>query len=660
MVSGLSGIIAIAAGNGSSFALTTNGNVYAWGNNTGHQLALGSAAITPTIVPGLSNICLINQAQNVGQAVDNAGILWDFGNGVWDGSGNWGGNTYNTIYPPKKNTSYSIEFQGSFGPKALVNYQSYQAAIDTSGNLHQWGIMDFNNWPIMFVAPVVTNIDWGYNHSYAESAVEPGAYYRGNSNEADFASFVIPLNLQTGVLLTNIGGNATNLLPFVTDYETNYQYDAANSGTNGQSDLSLRIPYQSPIVAFGSRVGGTPLYAGQSCQFAIFGGCPAMINDYPMLTNYESALQIEIYSKSDYSLLATTNFAIPFYLTTNGDWTAFLTNGLTTTLNAYGLATTLSPLSYPNAYGVTNKGALQLSHMASDAATNYIYVIKFKGMNGNGWMSLDQNGNPAWTPLYTLEFRPAPPWNIRFLSQVQFQGVPMPPFYTGKSLDELLTGSWVVTNAINVANPTSYTNVNDSPELRDSTILDNFVVQLKNDPLAIARFVQNEIELTDGIDYLGNSQITVGQLTLGGVNRGALGTFLERQGSPVEQCELLVYLLRKAGVPALYAFPPTDGIRMQDSSLSSMLRVQLNGAINPSTGAVNTNQFVAVNYPWVVAYVNNKWIHLFPWIKDTEIIQGPNIYDYMPASYNNATKWVTGYLYNKPEIVGLGDTKRSP
>ena len=655
VVPNLAGVVAIAAGDSCSFAILTNGAVYTWGSNHLGQTGLNTSSgntLTPTLIPGLSNVCQIASANAETSALDQNETLWDWGLLL---------GTTETNKPEVVDTG--VSFLGEFGKK---HYNTSNLLLDSffgnDGMVADFGEMDEGSGlTTEFSGFLSTNLDWGYNNPSVSSPVATNALYRGSSLVADLASSVIPLDLQKGVLLTNVGGLATNLLPFVTNYPSGYQFNTANSAANSQTNLALRIQYQNPIAAFGSRVGGSSLYTQRSYRFAIFGGCPAMINDYPMLTNYDSALEIEVYSKANYALIGTTNLPIPFYLATNGSWNVFLTNGLTVTYNYYGLATTLSTLSYPNAYGVTNNGALQLSQFASDSATNYIYVVKYKGMYGNGWMSLDQNLNPAWQPLYTLEFLPSPPWNIRFLSQIQFQSQPLPPFYYGKSLGELMTNACTVTN---VENPllavSTYTNVDDSPELREHPILDQFVSQLKNDPMAIASFVQNQIELTDAIDYLTNEEITVGQLNLGGVNRSALGTFLERQGSPVEQCALLVYMLRQAGVPALFAFPPTNGIKMLDLRLSDMLRAQLYQATNPYNNTINTNQLISLNYPWVAAYINNQWVHLFPWIKDTEIIEGPNLYDFMPTNYNNAMKWGMQYLNDDTNILSLGDTNDPP
>src|SRR6185369_12123188 len=215
--------------------------------------------------------------------------------------------------------------------------------------------------------------------------------------------------------------------------------------------------------------------------------------------------------------------------------------------------------------------------------------------------------------------------------------------------------SWNVTNVIDLTNAiASYTNLDQSPELRAHPILDDFVDGLKGEPLALARFVQNEIELTDALDYTNVNQVAVGRLNLMGINRGALGVFLERQGTPAEQCALLIYLLRRAGIPAVYAFPPNNGVGMFDLRLSKMLRIQLAHAMDPNSYAINTNSLILVNYPWVAAYIDGKWTHLFPWIKDVEITQGPNLYDFLPDGYGNATQWVMNYLHNRPEIIGLG------
>ena len=69
---------------------------------------------------------------------------------------------------------------------------------------------------------------------------------------------------------------------------------------------------------------------------------------------------------------------------------------------------------------------------------------------------------------------------------------------------------------------------------------------MKN-PLTLVQYVHNEIET---IDPFLTRENRVFQAPA--IHKNPLRTFLEKQGSPWEQCELLVYLLRKAGYQAQY------------------------------------------------------------------------------------------------------------
>ncbi|MBS0631903.1 MAG: hypothetical protein JSS11_08320 [Verrucomicrobia bacterium] len=205
-------------------------------------------------------------------------------------------------------------------------------------------------------------------------------------------------------------------------------------------------------------------------------------------------------------------------------------------------------------------------------------------------------------------------------------------------------------------NPSSYTELDHSPELRRHPILDKFVADMGNDPIALTNYVINEIEVTDALSYNQEGEVSSKSVNQGGVSRGALATYMEGQGSPWEQCALLVYLLRQAGVPAAYMEAGHDKLRMLDADISKVLRVQLSGAVN-NVGALYGAQgdhLVAVNYPWVAAYVEGRWVHLFPWLKDTEVTEGYNPYDFLPSDYNSGRRWVNKYLQLDPAIHALG------
>src|SRR5208282_253997 len=247
-------------------------------------------------------------------------------------------------------------------------------------------------------------------------------------------------------------------------------------------------------------------------------------------------------------------------------------------------------------------------------------------------MVTNSAGAVGWDRLYSVDFQVRPPWRSVFIDQPQFNGTPMPSFYQGASLSELTNLNAVVTNTISLT-ASAYTNLDDSPELRRHPTLDQLVANFNNDPVAIANYVQNQIELTDALAYNeNNGQASAPAVNEGGVNRSALDVYLEGQGSPVEQCALLVYMLRQAGYPAAYVFPTNNNVQMLDTRLSALLRMQLHGAVNQYGQLYTSNTLITVNYPWVVTTISNQTVHIFPWLKDTQITEGLNLYDYMPTN----------------------------
>ncbi|MGH8024176.1 MAG: transglutaminase domain-containing protein, partial [Limisphaerales bacterium] len=427
---------------------------------------------------------------------------------------------------------------------------------------------------------------------------------------------VVPLDYETGTVYSNVDGNCSNLYSGLVAWSstTNYHYDATNALP--QNVPTNRIAFNNPIVAFGERVGGSPLYYGQAYEFGIYAGDPVPTGQ-PVI--------IQVYYRTNYELAGTIDLYPPSSADA-GAWTYYTTNGFQTSTNAFGLNTILSSSPSLN-YGADSWGSYVLSQTASLEATNYYYVVGVAGYPADGGnpMAIDGGNNIQPSLLYSLEFEPRPAWRSTFIDQPHFAGQPLPPYYDGMSLAQMMTNSPPVTNAVDFA-PSDATNLDDSPELRRSPILDNFVASMNNDPIALANYVINQIGLMDPLDYTDDGNISEQSVNLGGITRGALGTFLERQGSPWDQCALLVYLLRQAGVPAVYEFAPRNGLMMLDSRLTQMLKFQVHGALNPAGVPYTTNTMIAVNYPWVAAYIGTNWVHIFPWIKDTELTQGLNLW----------------------------------
>jgi len=489
----------------------------------------------------------------------------------------------------------------------------------------------------------VANADTVY--LYPTSKSDPAArFIRGTTTAPQYQSFVIPLDSEVGVALAAIGGNATTLFPG-NPWTTNlYHYNGTN--LNSQTGTNGRIVFQNPIVAFGSPSGGSPLYIGDQYNFGMYSG-------------YSDSVRINVYYRSNSALAGTITLPIPSNLNDPVQLNGFVTNGFTVSTNAFGLQTTLFMPSAPD-WGLlfTYSGNFVMTHTASATATNYYYEVEDGGFTLNyDYMVRNQSGGGDWDKMYVLEFTPFPTGRSKFVDQPQFNGIPLPPTYQGMSLQELTNVVPTLPN-LSALVPTNYMKIDLSPELRRHPILDQFVKNMNNDPLALANYVINEIDLTDAIDYDTNYN-SQPAINLGGVDRGALATFEEGQGSPVEQCALLIYLLRQAGVPAAYVYPTNNGLQMLDFQVSKLLRTQLHGALS-EIGQTNMPQLISVNYPWVAAYIGTNWIQIFPWLKDTSIIEGLDLYAYMPTNYNSGYKWLTHFIAGDTNIFSLSNTSDQP
>jgi len=515
---------------------------------------------------------------------------------------------------------------------SLPAAQTVVLTLNTSSNY----FLGYNSQAVVTLLP---------NSSLTNSVASPaGGYWRGSGSDPTYWSQVIPLDYQNGTIYSNLNGNCSTLYPGLTSWtnQTFYHYNATNSLS--QTNTANRIAFNNPIAAFGERTGGTPLYFSQPYNFGIYAGDPLLLAS--------NQIVIQVYYRTNFHLAGSIKVVPPNYFNTNS-MLSYVTNSFQVTTNAFGLSTTLSDSPTLN-WGATSLGAYVLTHTASTLATNYYYLVEVSGYPaaGSNAMAITASGTVAPSLLYTLEFEARPPWRSIFLDQPQFAGSPLPPFYAGKTVAEMLTNTPPVTNTVSFI-PSAATNLDDSPELRRHPTLDNFVASMGNDPVALANYVINQIDLTDPMDYSDNGNIAEQSIDPGGVSRGALGTFMEKQGSAVDQCALLVYLLRQAGVPAVYEFAPRNGLQILDARLSQMLKFQVQGAANEAGQLYTTNTMIAVNYPWVAAYIGTNWVHIFPWLKDYQITEGYNLYDYMPTNYSSAYPWVRDYIYGNTNLLSL-------
>jgi alpha-tubulin suppressor-like RCC1 family protein len=130
-VDSISGVIAIAAGSFHSLALKKDGTVWAWGNNGNGELgsANNSPADYPQPVVELSNVKSIAGSAVNSYAIKNDGTVWV-----------WGGNTYNQL---GNNTevfsTHPRQVNGLSGITHLTGGFQHSLALKNDGTVWTWG-----------------------------------------------------------------------------------------------------------------------------------------------------------------------------------------------------------------------------------------------------------------------------------------------------------------------------------------------------------------------------------------------------------------------------------------------------------------------------------------------------------------------------------------
>jgi len=256
-------------------------------------------------------------------------------------------------------------------------------------------------------------------------------------------------------------------------------------------------------------------------------------------------------------------------------------------------------------------------NLAPDPKHKFSLIVKQKSrdLRYQFIVSLDRENQ-----LYACQFLAPPPWQLETLRKPA-SAVPNEPITSaplskmdGKVKEETKQAVFI--------------------ECMTYPVLDQFVEELKKDPLALASFVQNEIALVDPYSYQEN-----GVIYPPSIHRNAYVTFLEKQGSAWEQCQLLIYLLRKAGYEAEYALG--DHCSLPKDFVERMLLIKL----------PEDQKEAFLKYPWVLFSDGKEWFPIFPWMKDMQIYEGHDVYSYLPVKYASADRWILQYLKGDEDIL---------
>jgi hypothetical protein len=129
---GLTGIIQIAGHGGDEMALDSSGTVWVWGNNYSGQAGNGTHGgfmLTPQRVPGLSGVVQIAAGDASDYALKSDGTVWAW---AYNGAGELGdGTTLNRLYPS--------QVRGLTGVTKIAAGQEVAYAIHADGSVMAWG-----------------------------------------------------------------------------------------------------------------------------------------------------------------------------------------------------------------------------------------------------------------------------------------------------------------------------------------------------------------------------------------------------------------------------------------------------------------------------------------------------------------------------------------
>jgi alpha-tubulin suppressor-like RCC1 family protein/subtilisin family serine protease len=304
-VTGLNGITitAIAAGNSHSLGLSSDGTVWAWGNNSSGQLGDGTTTMrsVPVQVPGLGGIVAIAAGSAHSLALGSDGRVWTWG---YNGSGQLGdGTTVNRLIPTPvpgivKATAISAGSSCSFAlmPFALLTPvlptattgNSYLQKVSTTGTPSAWEILT-GSLPAGLTLNPATGVIGGLTE-------ETGTFrftLRAVSGDGEVDSREITLQVSPPLVITTA---------FLDKAIVGSLYGQTLAASGGLPPYSWSVtsgvlPYGTALDAATGVVSGTPQYNGTYTFSVSVSDSGGLTTTLPLsLTTYSADSVVSIFS----------------------------------------------------------------------------------------------------------------------------------------------------------------------------------------------------------------------------------------------------------------------------------------------------------------------------------------------------------------------------
>lgn len=135
LVANFSGAVAVSAGSEHTLVLKGDGTVWSWGRNDNGQLGIGSQSPTstprtPVQVSGLTNVVAIAAGQDFSAALKSDGTVWAWGG---NGRGDLGDNSGTRRTLPVRVTALPANIE------AIAAGDLHMLALDATGTVWAWG-----------------------------------------------------------------------------------------------------------------------------------------------------------------------------------------------------------------------------------------------------------------------------------------------------------------------------------------------------------------------------------------------------------------------------------------------------------------------------------------------------------------------------------------